>query len=306
MEIFLVSGFLGAGKTTLIKHLLASDIKGIGKIAVIVNEFGKVGIDGTLLSGRDVDIMELQSGCICCTIKTDFMRAIQEINERVSPDFLVVEPTGVAQPADILDIVFEPPVSEFSRLKSMVTVVDADFFKAREILGTFYENQISCADILILNKIDLVEDAKIRETEALLREMNPRARIISTQHCDVDPSLLFWGPTDDRSFPLHDHPESDHQDGGGFQTFSFEDDRPIEKEKLIQFLDSLPPRIFRCKGWVRFPDASAYLDFTGGRYRFEPIKNPRATALVFVGLNCSDEEILSALNKCLIRDPIDP
>ncbi|RLC65663.1 MAG: hypothetical protein DRH97_07710, partial [Chloroflexi bacterium] len=103
IDVLLVSGFLGAGKTTLIKHLLTNETRDIGTVAVIVNELGEVGIDGTLLSGRDVDITELVSGCICCTIKTDFFMAIQEIHDRVDPDFLVVEATGVAQPGDILD-----------------------------------------------------------------------------------------------------------------------------------------------------------------------------------------------------------
>ena len=305
MEILLVSGFLGAGKTTLIRHLLASQLQGVGKWAIIVNEFGKVGIDGTLLSGRDVDIMELQSGCICCTIKTDFLKAIQEINDRVSPDFLVVEPTGIAQPGDILDIISEPPVSEFSHLKNMVTVVDADFFKAREVLGTFYENQIRCADILILNKVDLVDEGRIKEIEALLGQMNPRARIRTARHCKVDPSILFWSPSDDREAAIHDHQDGVHQDGEGFQSFSFEDERPVERERLIRFLDSLPPGIFRCKGWVRFPDASVFLDFTGGRYRIEPIDSPRTTALTFVGRNYDEKKILKDLTDCLIKDTID-
>lgn len=306
MEILIVSGFLGAGKTTLIKHLLASKTKEMGKCVVIVNEFGKVGIDGTLLSGKGVDIWELQSGCICCTIKTDFSRAIQEIHDRVNPDFLVVEPTGVAQPGDILDVIFEPPLNKFTQITNMVTVVDADFFRAREVLGPFYENQIRSADIVILNKIDLVEDGQVKEIEGLLREMNPNARILLTQYCSVDPSLLFLSPSGDREFTLHNHQDMDYQERGGFQTFSFEDERPIERERLIRFLDSLPPRLFRCKGWVRFPDASAFLDFTGGRYRIEPIANSRTTALTFVGLNCNQAEILRALKDCLIKDPTNP
>jgi len=138
MDVLLVSGFLGAGKTTLIKHLLTSEIGWIGKVAVIVNEVGEVGIDGTLLSGQNVDMVELTSGCICCTIQTDFIKAVQEIRDRVDPDFLVVEATGVAQPGDMFDILFYSPLSDFTALKNMVTVVDADFFKAREVLGTFY------------------------------------------------------------------------------------------------------------------------------------------------------------------------
>ncbi|MGD8761851.1 MAG: GTP-binding protein, partial [Desulfobacteraceae bacterium] len=137
MEVLLITGFLGAGKTTLIQHLLRSDFNAQEKVAVIVNEVGEIGIDGTLLAGQDVDILELTSGCICCTIKTDFFKAVQEIHRTYNPSYLVVEATGVAQPGDMLDVLFEAPLSDFSRLKKIITVVDADFFEAREVLGTF-------------------------------------------------------------------------------------------------------------------------------------------------------------------------
>ena len=191
MEIFLVSGFLGAGKTTFVKHLLTSKLRGVGKVALIVNEVGDIGIDGTLLSGQNVDMIEIASGCICCTLKTDFARAIQEIHDRVHPDFLVVEATGVAQPGEILDAVYEPPANTYSRLRHLVTVVDTDFFKAREVLGPFYNNQISCADTILLNKIDLVSPELLREIQALVREINPDARVFTTQYCAVDPHDLL-------------------------------------------------------------------------------------------------------------------
>ena len=306
MEILIISGFLGAGKTTLIKHLLASQTQTFGKIALIVNEYGKVGIDGTLLSGRDVDIVELTSGCVCCTIKTDFFKAIQEINERVQPDYLVVEATGIAQPGDILDVLLEPPLSKWCHPRSLVTVVDADFFGARELLGTFYENQIRCADLLILNKADLLEEGPLQKIETLLREMNPRARILVTQYCAVDPSLFFLHSDRDRESLLHGHEDHDTEHNIGFQTFSIEDHRPVHRERLIAFLESLPPTLFRCKGWIRFPGASALRNFTGGRYRIEPIEKPRTTSLTFVGRNCIEAEILSALKQCFIEEPAGP
>ncbi|MEE9611374.1 MAG: GTP-binding protein [Desulfatiglandales bacterium] len=302
MEILLISGFLGSGKTTLIKHLLTSQIQKFGKVALIVNEVGDVGIDGTLLSGQDVDMVEITSGCICCTIKTDFSRAVQEIHDRVDPDFLIVEATGVAQPGDILDALFEPPMSEYSRLRGLVTVVDADIFKAREIFGTFYNNQIQSADTLILNKVDLIEPQSLQEIEALLGEMNPGARILPTPDCAVAPPLLLQGDPDVPSGHPHGHHDHGSFDEMGFQTFSFEDERPMHKEKLIEFLESLSPTLFRLKGWVRFPDVSAHLDFTGGRYSIRPMDGPRATALTFVGRNCSETQILEALEDCLVDD----
>ena len=137
MNVFLVSGFLGSGKTTLIKHFLNSRMEDIGKTALIVNEVGDIGIDGTLLSGRNVDMIEISSGCICCTLKTDFSDAVQEIHDKVKPDLLIVETTGIAQPGDILDTLCEPPLDGYSRLRSLITVIDADLFKAREVFGSF-------------------------------------------------------------------------------------------------------------------------------------------------------------------------
>jgi len=311
MEIFLVSGFLGAGKTTFVKHLLTSKLRGVGKVALIVNEVGDIGIDGTLLSGQNVDMIEIASGCICCTLKTDFARAIQEIHDRVHPDFLVVEATGVAQPGEILDAVYEPPANTYSRLRHLVTVVDTDFFKAREVLGPFYNNQISCADTILLNKIDLVLPELLREIQALVREINPDARVFTTQYCAVDPhDLLGVGlyegnerQHEDRKPAHHQH---DHPEEGGFQAFSFEGKRPFDKEKLKEFLQTLPPTLFRLKGWVRFPDSYALLNFTAGHYSFTPRNEPKKTALAFVGYNCNEIEILDALKACLIEASAEP
>ncbi len=308
MDVRLVSGFLGAGKTTLINHLLSSRTGEIGKVAVIVNEVGELGVDGELLSGQNVDMIELAGGCICCTIRTGFFNAVQEIYERVHPNFLVVEATGVAQPGEILDILFELPQSEFIRLGSLITVVDAGFFEARKVLASFYDNQIRFADILILNKVDQVETGTLNEIQTLLREMNPGSIIITARHCAVEPSILFdtyYG--DEKRHPHstqgHGDHDSPHHENSGFQSFSFKDQAPLDRKKLVDFLESLPPTLFRLKGWVRFPEASAFLDFTGGRYRIEPVDNQHATALAFVGRGCNKTEILRALNECSAKGP---
>jgi len=305
MDVLLVSGFLGAGKTTLIKNLLTSETETLGKIAIIVNEVGKVGIDGTLLKGQNVDLLEITSGCICCTIKTDFSQAVQEIHDRVSPDFLVVEATGVAQPGEILDILLDPPLCELSRIKNLVTVVDAEFFKAREFLGPFYDNQIQLADILILNKIDLVGEGGLREIRALIKGMNPGAVILSTRYCEVDLSLLLKASETEERARISGSDHQDHDHLSGFQTFSYENPHPLDKEKLNEFLDSLPPSLFRLKGWVLFADGAAHLDFAAGRYRLTPLDTTRPTALSLVGRKCNETEILGGLNDCLIKGPTD-
>jgi G3E family GTPase len=297
MDVLLITGFLGAGKTTLITHLLKSEFNKNRKVAIIVNEVGDIGIDGTLLSGRDADILELTSGCICCTIKTDFFKAVQEIHRTVDPAYLVVETTGVAQPGDMFDILFEPPLSDFSTLKKIVTVIDAGFFEAREVLGNFYDNQIKCADTLILNKIDQVEEDKINSIRAVLRELNPRIEVITAEHCAVDPAVLLETDIGSQHNGSHDHHTHHHEDEG-FHSFTIESERLLDREKLDGFLGSLPPNLFRCKGWVRFADGTGLLSYAGTSYRITPEDGPRDTALVFVGRNCDEKAIVEALKDC--------
>lgn len=302
MDVFLITGFLGAGKTTLIRHLLSSEFSAEAKVAVIVNEVGEIGIDGAVIDrqgGQDVDVMELTSGCICCTIKTDFFKAVQEIHKTLKPSHLIVEATGIAQPGDMFDILCQAPVSEFSRLKFVVTVVDAGFFEAREVLGTFYDNQIKSADILILNKTDQVDSDRLEQIMTVLADLNAESHIVCAQHCAVDPNLLLGlsaGQQDRVPGDILSH----HHEQGGFNSFTFEDRRLMDKQKLDRFLDALPPNLFRCKGWVRFADGSKLLNYTGGSYRFEPGDDAQDTALVFVGRNCDEKAIVEALKDCFV------
>ena len=300
MQVLVVSGFLGSGKTTLIQHLLHSGMEGLGKLAVIVNEVGKVGIDGTLLSAKGVDMIELTSGCICCTLRIDFSKALKEIRAVANPDFLVVEATGVAQPADILDILNDPDLEDFIQLKGLVTVVNADMFEAREILGPFYDNQIRSADVLLLNKVDLVSPEECLAIEKTLKLMNPGARVYRTKFCKIDPAKLLLDPGTEHSTASHGHHLHGHREEGGFQTFSFQEARAFDRQKLEDFLSQVPPNIFRIKGWVRFKDSSAYLDLSGKHYRIAPVGDNRNTTLAFVGKDCNEQEILRSLQACLI------
>ena len=298
MDVLLITGFLGAGKTTLIQHLLKSEFSPKEKVCVIVNEVGQIGIDGSLIEGRDVDVMELTSGCICCTIKTDFFKAVQEIHNTFEPTYLIVETSGVAQPGEMFDVLFEPPLSDFSRLKNVITVVDAGFFEAREVLGEFYDNQIKCADVLILNKIDQITDDEVEKIEAVLDELNPGVNIFTARHCAVELADLLGVDSTQQHRTSRDH-HAHHHEQEGFHSFSFEDKRLVDRDKLNQFLESLPPNLFRCKGWVRFPDGSKLVNYIGGNFRLEPDDGSHDTALVFVGRNCDEKEILEALKMCL-------
>jgi G3E family GTPase len=302
MEVLLVAGFLGAGKTTLIRHLLTSPHKKGEKTAVLVNEVGKIGLDGALLAGLNVDVVELTSGCICCSIKTDFFKAVQEIYQRYAPSFLIVEPTGVAQPGEILDVLSQPPLNEFCRVRNIVTIVDASFFKAKEMLGSFYDRQILGADVILLNKIDLVGREKAQAIRARLADMNPRAKILLTENCSIEPALLFEGSSSSMVETEQAGPKEEELEQEGFQTFAFEDPGVLDEQKFTRVLESLPAGVFRCKGWARFPDSSMIVNYSGGNYRLEPTRDSHPTALVLVGRKCPQDEILEALKKCVMRE----
>jgi G3E family GTPase len=263
---------------------------------------GKIGLDGALLSGLNVDVVEMTSGCICCSIKTDFVRAVQEIHQRFAPDTLIVEPTGVAQPGEILDILSQLPLKEFCRVRHIVTIVDAHFFKAKEMLGFFYDRQIFGADILLLNKIDLVGKERAREIQTRLEEMNPRARIFPTENCSFPPALLFERASAAERRRGGAGLENEHLEGEGFQTFTFKDPGVLDRGRFVRFLESLPPSLFRCKGWARFPDSAMIVNYSGGDFRLEPARDSHPTALILVGRKCPQEEILEALQECIIPE----
>lgn len=301
MEILVITGFLGAGKTTLVKHLLCSGFDKNLKVAVLVNEVGKIGIDGPEIrkeAGRDIHLLELTNGCICCTIKSSFEAAIKEIHETVAPSYLIVESTGIAQPGDLFEIFHKDSVSEFGRLKNIIAVVDASFFDAREVLGAFYENQIICADFIILNKIDQVDTHELESIKMALSRINPKSPIYPVQHGAIDANMLLGLP-DRRKIPGSSNHFLHQFELGGFHSFSFQVPHMMDKQKVDQFLETLPPNVFRCKGWIRFPEGTKHLNFVGGSYTYEISDEEHDTTLVFVGRNFEEELILKTLKMCL-------
>ncbi len=295
VHTIVVSGFLGAGKTTLIRHLLQCHPPGAGRVAVIVNELGAVGVDGVLLQGMAVDILELTSGCICCSMKGDFLKAVAEVCGRFQLDILLVEATGVAQPADILEILAHPSLTHTVSVRRMVTVVDADFFPAREVLGDFYDNQIRWADLLVLNKCDLVSESDLADMTAILKRLNPRARLLAVTHGQVDPEVIF--AVQGQAFPVR--AASGGAGGGGFESVNFETPAIMDREALWRWLEDLPAGVFRVKGWARLAEGTAYIELSGTRRRIEPASGDGPTRLVIIGRELDGARLLESLRACV-------
>ena len=178
IKIDVISGFLGAGKTTLIKKLFESGFNG-EKIVLIENEFGEIGIDGGFLKESGIEIKEINSGCICCSLVGDFSSSINEIIEKFNPERIIVEPSGVGKLSDIISAIKE--IQSDVKLNILATVVDGP--KAKVYLknfGEFFINQVDAADTVIINKIDKLSDEKLLEVVGLVKEKNPHANIITT------------------------------------------------------------------------------------------------------------------------------
>ena len=191
-KIDIVSGFLGAGKTTLIKKLLAEAFQG-EKLVLIENEFGEISIDGGFLKDAGIQISEMSSGCICCSLVGDFGKALREVKEQFQPDRILIEPSGVGKLSDVI-VAVENTVADIPdmRLNSFVTVADAGKVKVyMKNFGEFYNNQIESAGTIILSRTQKLTQEKLEAAAALLREKNPTAAILTTPWDQLDGKTIL-------------------------------------------------------------------------------------------------------------------
>lgn len=189
IKIDVISGFLGAGKTTLIKKLFASDLKN-EKVVLIENEFGEIGVDGAFLKDSGVQIKEINSGCICCSLVGDFSKSMKEIVEKFSPDRIIIEPSGVGKLSDIIKAIEK--VEEPLKINIVATVVDGGkckmYFKN---FGEFYDDQIKQANTVIVSKTDKLGEEKILAVVELIKSLNPHATIVTTPVTELEPNKLL-------------------------------------------------------------------------------------------------------------------
>jgi G3E family GTPase len=286
--ITLITGALGSGKTTLLRHILAAVPK---KIAILMNEFGEIAIDRKIIEGKNIRIAELDGGCVCCSLLGEFEAAVNEVIDKVDPEMIVVETTGVAEPdALVFDIQESLPRV---RMDGVVTVADADTMIRFPQLGHTLRMQIEAADTILLNKVDLVSPEELRQVQEKLHRLNDAAPILPTQRCQVDPDLLF-GIAREREIR---RPEHIHQPE--FESFSYSTDALFKKSCFEEFADQLSSGVYRAKGFVRFPEGTHLFNFVAGRWDLEPFEEEK-TVLVFIGqdIKSQEREILGKLRNC--------
>ncbi len=234
IPVTVLTGYLGAGKTTLLNRIL-SEQHG-QKYAVIVNEFGEIGIDNDLIVGVDEEIFEMNNGCICCTVRGDLIRIIQGLMRRKGKfDAIIVETTGLADPAPVAQTFFvDDEIGRKTKLDAVVTVADARWLKDRLRDAPEAKNQIAFADVILINKTDLVSAADLREIETRIRAINPYATLHHTERCqvalpevlnrnafdldrilEVEPKFLNAGNGKDHDHDHHEHDHHHHEHGDG-------------------------------------------------------------------------------------------
>ncbi|HYC38702.1 MAG TPA: GTP-binding protein [Usitatibacter sp.] len=303
MRVNLLFGFLGSGKTTLARHLLAERAPDV-KTAVIVNEFGEVGIDGEILKGDNVDVVELNSGCLCCTLRGSLMLAVEELREKSKVERVIVEATGVAQPAELLETLADSSMGDGLAVGPLVTVVDAfKFPKLVSMLGDFYVDQIENADIVLLNKIDLVTPAQLEEVTRQVRELNPGADLLFAEQGRVRPEELFEkradgliervlaeGEADPRPPTSvahhhdhhHDHDHDPHADAP-VQSFVVRGSGNATRAGIERFFGALPDNVWRAKGFVHIDGKPSLVQYSLGQLEVTPASKAQAEAMVFIG-----------------------
>jgi G3E family GTPase len=336
LPVTIITGFLGSGKTTLLNHILTNQ-QGL-KTAVLVNEFGEIGIDNELIVSTEDDMVALNNGCVCCTINEDLVQAVYKVLERPEKiDYLVVETTGLADPLPVALTFLGTELRDMTRLDSIVTTVDCANFSLDLFNSQAAYSQIAYGDVIILNKTDLVDEADVDALEVRIRDIKEGARILRSQKSQVPLPLILsiglfesdkyydtvetkhehhhhdhdhhehdrdCGHDHHHEHDHHHHHHSNHLENDGFTSLSFESDKPFAIRKFQYFLDNqMPENVFRAKGILWFDESPKRHIFhlSGKRFTLEDDewKGQQKNQLVLIGQNLDSEKLREQIENCL-------
>ncbi len=316
----ILTGFLGAGKTTLLNRLLGASPG--ERVFVIVNEYGEVGIDGKLIVETQDDVVELNNGCICCTVRGDLIAAMQTLlASGRAIDRIIIETSGLADPAPVIQsFMLDEILRARIALDAIVTVVDARHVADQLALDEARE-QICFADVILLNKVDLADEAALASTQEMLRRLNPLARVVRSHNCDVPRDAVV----DLRAFDLRNVlaidpdilSEHDHEHDASIGCVALRAEAPLDPAAFNIWLNRLVQAngrdLFRIKGVLSFADEPRRYVFHGVHMTLEgrPGKvwrpgEARLSEIVFIGRNLDAMGLAEGLDGCRHQAPAEP
>ena len=296
IKVDVISGFLGSGKTTLVKKLLQAHLQ--EKVVLIENEFGDIGIDGDLMEREGFEVFEISSGCICCIMQKDFVQMLARIIEEFHPQRIIIEPTGISILSEIIDILHKPQFSSLLQINSLVTVVDSvNYLQQCEVFGEFFEDQITNASVLTLSKSQLVDRKTIAEITTSLREFNQDGEIISKPWDALGPEELETLLDAQADLDLSDILHTDYKpcSENEFEALALKTSRTFSQEELERCLSLLSQpqygQVLRGKGFLK--GSQGFLDFsyTNGQFTVSPSRFKSSGKLCLIGKNLREADI---------------
>lgn len=317
IPVTILTGFLGAGKTTLLNRILNEDSQ--QKTAVIVNEYGDLSIDSQLITDTKEEIIEINSGCICCNVRGDLISILssmlrQQLNGEVQFDRVIIETTGLANPAPVVQtFLMDEAMSRWFELDSVCTVLDSKHLP-QHIDSEELQEQIAFADVLIFNKTDLVNERELKKLQTRITQMNPNANVIHSINCDINTSDIIGIQSFDLGHKLQIHPnlltDEHHHHHDTVNSFVFTDDRPLNLDRVNRWFSYLVQikgeSLYRYKGILHIDGMDERVVFQGVHMLFSGTKDrtwlpaeTKQSEIVFIGKELDKYELEKGFYACL-------